>query len=183
MASAPLLLLLALVGAPLFAVIAASALARVPQRGGRPVGGRHRDLPPGRDAGPARHPALHLRGLRAGRERGARAPGAAHRRVAGLAAGRPGHRLPGGLRALHRLYRRLRGHHRGPGRAALPRAAAGAVPRALQPGAHHHLGQPGAALRPGAAPDPVRRRGAADGPRAARVGSTTSSRRACFPAC
>ena len=141
--------------------------ARLPQRGGRSPGGRHRDLPPGGDAGPARDSPLHLRGLPAGRERGARAPGAPHRRPAGLAAGRPGHRLPCSLRAVHRLHRRLGGHHRGPGRPALPRSAAGALPRAVQPGARHHLGQPGAALRPGASPDPVRRRGAADESRAA----------------
>jgi hypothetical protein len=51
----------------------------------------------------------------------------------------------------------------------LPRAATGRLPRALQPRAGHDLGEPGAALRSRAAADPLRRGGAADEPGAARA--------------
>ena len=108
MADRSALLVLALRSAPpLFAVIAASCAARLPQRGDRSLGRGHRDLSPGRDAGAAGHPALYLRRLPARRERGAPATGwcadATHC-SAGCAGGLAIVSLFG-VRALYRVHR------------------------------------------------------------------------------
>ena len=149
------LILLALLGAPLFAVIAASAMLGFPPGRDRPVGGGDRVLSHRRDADPAGHPPVYLCRLPAQREPGAPTAGAADPGPAGLAARWTGDRRAGGLRPVHRLYRRLRSDHRGPRRAALSGPHPGRIPGQFQPGSGHHLRQPGAVVRPGPAPHPV----------------------------